>query len=87
MTRHLTLAALSLMLGLSACGGSTTAKPAAHAGAAERCAAHSGGDPGAMGLCLAAHHVRVPSNGVLVRCAEAADTRAQVTACLEKAAR
>jgi hypothetical protein len=40
-----------------------------------------------MGLCLAAHHVRVPSNGTLVRCAEAANTREEVTACLEKAAR
>jgi hypothetical protein len=40
-----------------------------------------------MSLCLAAHGVPVPSGGRLVDCAEAANTRAEVTACLAKAVR
>ena len=51
-----------------------------------RCAARANGDPAAMGLCLAAHGVTLPSHGRLVSCAEAANTRAEVTACLTRAA-
>ena len=90
MTRHLTLALVLLGLFAAGCGGSdhtATTRPAPHAGVAARCAAQANGEPGAMGLCLAAHHVRVPSSGALVRCAEAANTRAEVTACLSRAAR
>jgi hypothetical protein len=93
MTRHLTLAFVLLGLFAAGCGGSnhtaatSTARPAPHAGVAARCAAQAHGEPGAMGLCLAAHGVRMPSGGALVRCAEAANTRAEVTACLSRAAR
>jgi hypothetical protein len=93
MTRHLkrpAAACLTLALLAAGCGGSnhtTTTKPAPHSGVAGRCAAQSNGEPGTMGLCLASHGVHLPSNGALTRCAEAANTRADVTACLEKAAR
>ena len=40
-----------------------------------------------MSLCLASHGVHLPGNGTLARCAGAANTGAEVNACLEKAAR
>ena len=92
MTRHLirpAAACLTLALFAAGCGGSnaTTTTPAPHPGVAARCAAQSHDEPGTMGLCLASHGVRLGDNGTLARCAGAANTRAEVTACLEKAAR
>src|SRR3954466_6528789 len=95
MTRQSTLltAVLTLRLATAGCGGSSArpspapAAPRPHAAIADRCAARAGGDPGAMGLCLAAHHVVVPDDGRMVNCVQAADTRADVTACLAKAVR
>jgi hypothetical protein len=97
--RAAALFASALTLGLAAagCGGSsasTTATPpssgsagsGSRAAIGSRCAAQAKGDLGAMGLCLASHGVVLPSNGKLVTCAEAANTRAEVTACLAKAA-
>jgi uncharacterized membrane protein len=89
--------AVTLGLGATGCGGSaasttsaTTPQRSAGAGAREaivrRCAAHANGDPAAMGLCLASHGVTLASQGKLVTCAQAANTRAEVTACLTKAA-
>ena len=50
------------------------------------CVSHASGDPGAMGLCLAKHHLTVPDSGKIVTCVQAASTRTDVTACLAKAA-
>jgi hypothetical protein len=46
----------------------------------------AGGDRAATGLCLTQHHVTVPDSGTIVTRAQAASTRAEVTACLPKAA-
>jgi hypothetical protein len=89
--------AVTLGVSVTGCGSSTISttsttphQRSAGAGARTiivgRCAAQANGDPAAMGLCLASHGVTVPSQGKLVTCAEAANTRAEVTACLAKAA-
>jgi uncharacterized membrane protein len=89
--------AVTLGLAATGCGGSATSttSTATHqrsAGAGtraaiiHRCAINANGDPAAMGLCLAGHGVTLPSQGKLVTCAQAANTRAEVTACLTKAA-
>jgi uncharacterized membrane protein len=96
--RAAALFASAVTLGLAAagCGGSAasmtsgatserSAGPGARTAIVGRCAAQANGDPAAMGLCLASHGVTVPSQGKLVTCAEAANTRAEVTACLTKA--
>jgi uncharacterized membrane protein len=96
--RAAALFASAVTLGLSAtgCGASATSttsttpqKRSTGAGAratiVSRCAAQANGDPAAMGLCLASHGVALASQGKLVTCAEAANTRAEVTACLTKA--
>jgi anthranilate/para-aminobenzoate synthase component II len=102
MTRQSTqraaaLLAATLTLGLGGCGGASTRaatspgpRPPAsggHAAIIGRCSARADGDPAALGLCLASHHVVVPGGGGITRCMQAANTRADVTACLARAAR
>jgi uncharacterized membrane protein len=87
--------AITLALAATGCGSSSTStsstaaqpRPAgtgARATIVGRCAAQASGDPAALGLCLASHGVTLPSQGKLVTCAEAANTRAEVAACLTK---
>jgi hypothetical protein len=88
---------VAIGLAAAGCGGSTvrttTSRPdsgsagsGSNAAIVNRCAGRANGDPATLGLCLASHGVVVPSHGKLVSCVQAANTRAEVTDCLAKAA-
>ena len=100
--RAAALFASAVAIGLAAagCGGSTvrttTSRPdsgsagsagsGSNAAIVNRCAGRANGDPATLGLCLASHGVVVPSHGRVVSCVQAANTRAEVTDCVVKAA-
>ena len=65
----------------------STAAPVASSRAAvvRQCAAQATNDPASLSLCLAHHHIVLPSGGKLVTCVQAAQDSTQLTSCLKDA--